>query len=357
MNKGDKDRYLKQLAIRACLAAGHVPCPEVVVYSPSDLTKEPEPLTDLDVVGLEPLDDGGMRRTLFDCKSGKMSAINRALWASGLTSFTGIESAIILLKVRPLENHRLAALKMCVDLHSEETFSDLIALSSPGFNKDIFYQSTADRWQQQQEAYTSWPWSKNLFECSRHLIPISGDPAKTFRRLISELRAVRGEIDPAKPAHRAIFFDLICGMLILWSSIAKEVRRIYRSDSKPEEFVQMLRYYIWGGQESFSIRQEIGKKFESENADLPEWGRLQKFVSHALAEPKHLLTSALVARELSIREVTDQLPELDKNISEILKREPRVSQFIISSSDYLVHSSRAPLDLQKMISQSIGELI
>lgn len=357
MNKGDKDRYLKQVAIRGCLAAGHVPCPEVVIYSPSDLTKTPEALTDLDVVGLEPLDDGGMRRTLFDCKSGKMSAINRALWANGLLSFTGIESAVILLKNRPPENHRLAALKMSVDLHSEDTLTDLISLSSPDFNKDTYYQSSADRWQIQQGAYESWPWSRSLFECSRHLAPISREPSKIFRRLISEIRAIRGELDPTKPDHRAIFFDSVTTMLILWSSIAKEVRRIYRSDAKPEEFIELLRYYLWGGQEAFSIRQEIAKKFESENADLPEWPRLQKFVSHALSEPRHLLTASLAARELSIREVADHDVSIEANLSLMFSREPRISQFIISASDYLVSASRIPIDFQKMTTSTIAELI
>jgi hypothetical protein len=357
MNKGDKDRYLKQIAIRHCLASGHVPCPEVVIYSPSDLTKTPEALTDLDVVGLEPLDDGGMRRTLVDCKSGKMSAINRALWASGLLSFTNIENAVVLLKNRPPENHRLAALKMSVDLHSEDSFTDLATLSHPDFNKDRYYQSSVDRWQVQQAAYESWSWSRPLFDCCRHLTPVSREPAKTFRRLVSELRSIRGELDPAKPAHRAIFLDAVCAMLILWSSIAKEVRRIYRSDATAEEFVELLRFYLWGGQEAFAIRQELARKFESENADLPEWSRLQKFVSHALSEPNQLLPSALASRELSIREVVDKEQNHEKNLSDILKREPRVSQFILGASDYLVHAARIPAEFQKLISEAIAEAV
>jgi hypothetical protein len=62
-----------------------VPFLEVVVRSGADLSDSVEILTDLDVLGIEAIGDGGLRRTIFDCKTtNKMSPINRAFWAAGV---------------------------------------------------------------------------------------------------------------------------------------------------------------------------------------------------------------------------------------------------------------------------------
>ena len=114
------------MAVRYCLAQGMAPCLEVVIASASDLSDAPEVLTDLDVVGLEFIADGGMRRLLFDCKTtNKMSAINRAFWASGILAYTGCDEAFVILKNRTVYNHRLSALAIGVDLHDEASFEDL----------------------------------------------------------------------------------------------------------------------------------------------------------------------------------------------------------------------------------------
>jgi len=94
MGKYDRDRALKEMAIRYCLAQGLAPCLEVVVASASDLSDTSEDLTDLDVLGLDFIADGGFRRLIFDCKTtNKMSAINRAFWASGIMAYTGCDEA------------------------------------------------------------------------------------------------------------------------------------------------------------------------------------------------------------------------------------------------------------------------
>ena len=99
MGRYDKDRHQKEMAIRYCLAQGMSPCLEIVIPSRSDLSDAPEALTDLDVVGLEFIADGGLRRLLFDCKTAnKMSAVNRAFWAAGVLAYSGCDEAFIILK-------------------------------------------------------------------------------------------------------------------------------------------------------------------------------------------------------------------------------------------------------------------
>ncbi len=95
-----------------CLARGMLPFLEVLVPSASELTEQSEVLTDLDVVGVEFIYDLELRRVLYDCKSGKMSPINRAFWASGVARYTNCNEAVVLLKSPAVYNHRISALKM-----------------------------------------------------------------------------------------------------------------------------------------------------------------------------------------------------------------------------------------------------
>src|SRR5215471_19182953 len=106
MGKYDKDRFLKELAIRYCLAKAAVPFVEVVVPSAADLSDSIEVLTDLDVAGIETIGDGSLHRTIFDCKTAnKMSSINRAFWAAGVKEYTHCNEAYIILKSKAVHNH------------------------------------------------------------------------------------------------------------------------------------------------------------------------------------------------------------------------------------------------------------
>lgn len=359
MNKNDKDRFYKQLAIRFCISEGHLPCPEVVVYSPSDLTDTPEHLTDLDVLGLEALDDGRIRRTLFDCKTGKMSAINRALWARGLMEMSAIDHSVVILNKSPVENHRLAATAINVDLHSESTFSELAALSNPAFDKDTNYQSNVERWQKLQSAYEKYSWTQPLFVCVKHLVPVTESPAKSFRRLVGEIRQSRGEFDPGKVEHRAILYDATAAFLILWCSIARDVRRIFRTNMSNTKFLEMLRFYLWGGREAYGIRRELAKKLDKSAPDpeLPEWGKLEKFASHAISYPKVLLKAAFICRELALRELSGQDVDMDAEITRQLKGDGRLTQVLLSALDYITSSGRYPREAYDDAQETIADLI
>ncbi|MFI4987548.1 MAG: hypothetical protein ACHQF3_08910, partial [Alphaproteobacteria bacterium] len=96
MGKYDKDRFLKELAVRYCLARRVIPFLEVVVRSTADLSDSVEVLTDLDVLGIGAVGDGGLRRTIFDCKTtNKMSSVNRAFWAAGIKEYAGCDEAYV----------------------------------------------------------------------------------------------------------------------------------------------------------------------------------------------------------------------------------------------------------------------
>ncbi len=360
MGKYDKDRFQKELAIRYCLARGVVPFLEVVVRSIADLSDSVEILTDLDVLGIETLGDGGLRRTIFDCKTTiKMSSINRAFWAAGVKEYTGCNEAYVLVKGKAVHNHRISALAIDVDLHDEQSFKDLGRTFDQAFPADDCYQAAIVRWNAVFDCYAKNGWAENLFDLSRNVVPLSRAPWSTFRRILVELRAVRGHVDPAKDAHLAIFFDVLASAFVLWAAMGRDIRRFYEPSMEKAVFETGLRYYLWGGKESYNIRQQMRERAAAENrgtVELPGWESLIAFVGLIVSAPQSILDCANVCRELSIRAAAGADATFDKRISNHLKTKSRIRQFSAGLGDYLVEAGALPKDLAKRMQSGLFEV-
>lgn len=359
MGKYDKDRHQKEMAIRYCLAQGMSPCLEVIVASAADLSDAPEVLTDLDVVGLEYVSDGDLRRILFDCKTtNKMSAINRAFWGAGILAYSGCDTAFIILKNRAVYNHRLSALTLGVDLHDENSFEEIGNAVDVAFNQDSFYQSSIDRWNDVYDAYARNPWAEQLYLIGRNAAPLTQQPWRVFRRLVAELRSAKGQFDPAKPAHIAVYFDLMAAVFILWSTMGRDIRRFYDSKMSKPEFEKALRYYIWGGKESYQVRQELRQKTDPSGVsqDFPSWQRLVSFAGLVVAGPQNLFGCVNICREMSIRLLSGKLAEPEKRLTGLFRENKRATQFILGVSDYLIDACNLPKDLGKAVNDQFQGL-
>jgi len=356
MGKYDKDRHQKELAIRYCLAQGMSPCLEVVVASASDLSDTSEVLTDIDVLGLEFLADGGFRRIIFDCKTtNKMSPINRAFWAAGILAYSGCDEAFVILKNNAVYNHRLSALTIGVDLHDEASFEDLGNSRDIGFNADNNYQSSIDRWNTLFDVYCKNPWSESLFLTGHNAVPLSLQPWRIFRRLVAEFRSARGHLDPVKDGHLAIFLDVMAAIFVLWSSIGRDVRRFYSPKMTKNDFEKALRYYIWGGKESYQIRQEIRQKTAQTGAtqDFPSWEKLLSFAGLVVAGPHELFGCVNICREMSLRALSGRLESQEKRLALMLSINKRARQFIMAASDYMIDACGLPTDMRTRIQNEL----
>ena len=359
MGNYDKDRHQKEMAIRYCLAQDMSPCLEVVIASASDLSDTSEVLTDLDVVGLVFIADGGFRRLIFDCKTtNKMSAVNRAFWAAGILQYSGCDEAFVILKNKAVYNHRLSALTIGVDLHDEASFEDLGNAREIGFNEDVNYQSSIDRWNAVFNVYSKNAWSEALFRTGRNAAPLTVQPWRTFRKMVSELKSVRGQIDPAKDEHVTIFFDVMAAIFILWSSMGRDIRRFYDPKMSKAEFEKALLYYIWGGKESYQIRQELRQKADTSGAiqDFPSWERHVSFAGLVIAGPQELFGCVNICREMSIRVLSGKLKEQEKRLSLMLSANKRARQFIMAASDYMIAACPLPNDLATRLHNEFGGL-
>ncbi|AXT36526.1 hypothetical protein D1820_16900 [Phaeobacter sp. LSS9] len=351
MGKYDKDRFQKELSIRFCLSRKMVPFLEVVTSSSADLSDNAEVLTDLDVAGVEIAGDGGLRWAFFDCKSGKMSAINRAFWAAGVKDYVDFDKAYVLLKNKPVHNQRLSALTMNVDLHYEDSFRELGTTNDQAFADDLFYQSSVDRWERVFDAYAKYSWSKATFELARNSVPLTKTPWTTFRWIVAELRNVRGEYDPKKPEHKAIYLDLMASAMVLWASLSRDIRRFYEPAMSKDEFEKILRYYLWGGRENYEIRQKM-KVLSGDGtgqADMPAWSKLIAYAGITVAAPNCVLECAHICRELSIRCLAEENDDFDKRIKLRMSENNRIRQFVSGMNGYLIDAGALPKDMAKTI--------
>jgi hypothetical protein len=353
MGKYDKDRFQKELAVRFCLARGSVPFVEVVVRSTSDLSDSVEVLTDLDVIGIEATADSGLRRTIFDCKtSNKMSSINRAFWAAGVKEYTRCNEAYVILKGKAVHNHRISALAMNVDLHDEQSFKDLGKTLDEAFPADDCYQAALSRWNAVYDAYTKNGWSEPLFDLARNVVPLTRTPSSTFRKILAELRAIRGHVDPAKDEHLAIFFDVLSSTFVLWAAMGRDIRRFYEPSMDRSAFQAVLRYYAWGGKESYNIRQQMRDRTLTENGaavELPAWDALVAFAGLIVSAPQSILECAHACREVSIRAAFGPHSNFDKHLSRRLKVNTRIRQFSTALGDYLATAGGLPKEMAKRV--------
>lgn len=363
MGKFDKDRHQKQLALRYCLAQGYLPCLEVVVNTTTDLTSKPEVLTDVDVLGIENVADGSLRRILFDCKSStKLSAISRAFWASGLMSYTGSDGAFVIMGKPAVFNHRISALKVDVDLHDEKSFEELGKTVSEDFNTDSCYQSAIERWDTVYNSYTKYKWTEETFLLCRDIAPLSQKPEQTFRKILGAIRKQRGNFDPAKDDHVAIMLDVLSYMFVLWSRMGRDLRRIYSPSMKRENFEDALRLYVWGGHEAYAIRQAILEKSQRAGMaadtavdlqEFPAWKRFVSFVGLVISSPNDIFDCAYICRELSVRRVSGRSPDFDAKINKHFDDNNRLTQFITAATSYVVEACRLPKDFEKIMNDEI----
>lgn len=196
-----------------------------------------------------------------------------------------------------------------------------------------------------------------LVHTGPHYAPLTRTPWSVFRKILSELRNVRGQFDPEKKAHVAIFLDVLTSVLVLWATIGRDLRRIYDPSMTKQTFETVFKYYIWGGRESYQIKQQIRERLPNQNGnqtpELPAWDALVDFAGLQLSAPQHLMECAHVCREFSIREMLSRSESHDRRLAATLGQNSRVRQLSVALSDYLVAAGGLPTDFAKRVQRIV----
>lgn len=357
MAKGDKDAGYKAKALRHCIASGMVPYLEVRVNTISELGEQIELVTDLDVLGLLIRDDGRVSRTIFDCKTSRMSPINRALWAAGVLRYVGCNDAFIILERKAVESHKLTATTLDVRLFDESTFDIYAEANNPAYREIAAYSASLPAWSAYKAALSKWPALSEVAHHVNEAVPLAAASHSALRKLIAVLSHARGEFDPARNEHFAIYCFSVSAAMLLLAEVVGDFRNLFDPKEDKPHFESLLRYYIWGGRESYNLRKRIHQSRQSAETielDLPEWDRFIELVRSLLDAPTNIAQCVLPAHELGFRNLVPFDSSSDSFDHELITRSSRIRQFLFRVSDYIVRAAKLPRDFQERFEAEVN---
>lgn len=347
-----KDIQQKLKAIRYCVAMDMLPYMEVIVRFSGDIAERPADITDVDVLGVSPAAKFGTRRVFFDCKtSQRMSAINRALWAGGLREIIGADEGFVILSKAAPEGHRLAGNSIKIRLFSEGLFDKFAASSSKNYLIKLSYLENLEVWNELISLKRKYPKLSEIIDFLNSQSPLELNPIVGFRSLLSFIKKVERELDPEKKSHKFIFSLIVSQSLLFFSEMARDYHNIFDPNQQLEDFSGGLRYYLWGGKESYEIRKRLNNVLKTSRGveevpdfELPAWPIFIEMFRSFMDSPHELGDACLPVKEIAFRELSNREDILEKNIKKRLLKNNRIQQFSTIVANYLVCSSRLPKD-------------
>ncbi|WGM39936.1 hypothetical protein [Caulobacter sp. NIBR1757] len=348
-----KDRAQKRMAAKFCAAQAIVPFAEVVVRSSASLEESPVDITDIDVAGIQYGHRGAERRILFDCKTGKMSAINRALWVAGVARYVDAQEAYLILKKDAPYSHRLAANELCVHVHSELNFEKHASSVAPAYNYDCTYLDDMDVWDGMATVANGVQRLQELVQFSNMAPPLERNGPKGLRGALAILLRAAPEIDPRKPKHIFIYSLALSAFACFSAMTASDMKTIFQFDMTKEDFDRTARYYLWGGRDSYQMRRALkasidhsGTPDSSIDLELPQWPRFLNMFRSFLDAPDLLSATPYLSKEIAFRAATGSRQEPDHRLSQMLSENKRARQFLFQMNAYLISAARLPKELQ-----------
>jgi len=360
----DKDTAQKEKAIRYCISNRMLPYLEVIVNNVREITDVRTVITDLDVLGIEISRRGNIQRTLFDCKTvGKMSAINRAFWASGVMAYVGCSEAFVILTKKASEAHRVSAKTLNVHLFQESDFEKYAESANINYLDKKYYSAQISAWHAYYLVFEKYESLRSLGEYVNTRIPLESDFSKSLRELLGIVRFNKGELNPEKKEHMSIYCSIVLSFLLVMIPITSQLADIFDTDMSQSEYEKVLRYYVWGGRDSYIQRRDLknavnelsgGKKAELE---LPGWEKFVEISRGLLEAPVDIKEALIPCRELSLRYVSQQDVHKDFQLSVLLRSSNRIVQFMIAASGYLYSSAGLPKDFHDIFKEEVSSLL
>lgn len=358
-----KDRAQKASALRLCVSNRWLPQLEVEVESAQRFEKAKSPLTDLDVLGVAPLPFGGHARVVFDCKSGaRESAIGRAFWLHGVMSRVSASHGFVILndRVQIQRDHRISASDLSISLVRESEFVDLARGMGGTLNTSDSTIEMIEAWEEFAAVPQRSPALMDYCRFARVGYWMTKDHGERCRKTVARLRAVKGELDPAKPQHLAIFGDALCIFLLALSELANKLFLILLHPASKDEYSSSLLSMLYGGYENLELAQRIRILGSGTDRDIshhlfPEIEKFEQLVRELLQAPRQVLSASLLARELSLAFICGN--GANRFQQALAAESPYSSKFVFMASEYLQKAVKLPPEFADRYSNAALSLV
>ncbi len=360
----DKDIHQKESAIRFCVLTGSLPFLEVNVENRRELSDTTTVITDIDVLGVF-IDASGLRRkVIFDCKTlGKTSPINRAFWAAGLMKYASCDEAFVILRKKASEAHRLSAKDINVHLFSEKQFKNYSESYSLDFSVDYCYSTNINNWISHASIYDKNSGFEKFGLFLNSEIPLETDSSKGIKRLLAALQKGKGEFNPDRESHAAIFYHVVMVFSYLMAKAVHDLKAIIDFDANKEEFERLLKYYIWGGREAFSQKQKMSRLFATSNAsmasvepELREWDQFVELVRKLLDSPIDVYKCCFPMREIAFRSIASNDDSKDLFLAKVIAENNRTRQYSTAQAKYLIKAAQLPSEFGSNLERVFDEI-
>jgi hypothetical protein len=147
------------------------------------------------------------------------------------------------------------------------------------------------------------------------------------------------------------------------AQIIHDIRNIVDFDSTEPEFEKLLKYYIWGGRDSFLLRNKMTELFAAQNQniaslepELKNWPSFIELCRKLLDSPADIQDCIFPIRELGFRSVMDKEKNKEEYNSDLINSNKRIRQFSLSMAKYLVSAVNLPKDFPEHLANSFNEL-
>lgn len=364
MASTDKDTFQKEKAIRYCLSNGLIPYLEVDVSNIKEISTTETVLTDVDVLGIEVERNGRVRRVIFDCKTiKKTSPINRAFWAAGLMKYISGDEAFVILTQKAIQAHQLSADSIGIRLLSEELFDRFAIASSMEYLNRASYAADINNWHQYYRCFELQNHFQELGKYINNQIPLEDEYSRALRGVIAKMKAVKGEINPDKSQHMAIYASTVLSLCYILSPLAHQISKIFDPVCTKENFEEILRYYIWEGKDNYILRSKIhefaaGRNEQpSDGFELANWQEFVELVRLLLDAPTHISLCCVPLREISLRYLANVNRSADQVIAQRIATSSRIRQFIFRVSSYLFTAVGLPRDCDLNLREVVNGLL
>jgi len=351
-----KDRAQKASVLRLCLSKRWLPQLEVEVEPARSIDRNRTLLTDVDVLAVAPTAIGGHGRIAFDCKSGlNESAMAQAFWLHGVMARLSISHGFVVLsdKVAIERDHRMSAADLGVSLLHEGELQSLAKGLGGSVAAGGGATESIDAWDRYFEIGAKYPKLSEYTRFARSSYWMIRDPGEQARKMVMRLRAIRGELDPVKPEHLAIFGDALCLFLLTLAELGTRLFLLLLQSASREEFSAAVMSLLYGGTDNVETAQKLRKLAGGADADaaqsiFPEIDKFEHLVRELLEAPRQALTAAMLARELGFSFLMGSGE--NRYQQELQMEAPYASKFILVASEYLRRAARLPPEFASLFS-------
>jgi len=346
-----KDREQKARVLRLAVANRWLPQLEVDVEPNRSVNAKAPLVTDLDVIAEIPDMLTGYRSLVFDCKTKTgQSAVNRALWLSGLIQkINGSHGFCILKKTKIELDHRLFADELGITLLTEDDFERYAHCTTPEYADVYGNVSRIEVWEQYFSEFGKFPKIAPASSFLRSGYWMSDSASDACRKTLSVLRRAHPELNPDKQSHVALFFDFAALFSRALALITNQIFKAYLRPDSEADLSDALLTMLYGGRESYNHRNELYQIVKSRNLEsettklsLPEWDSFLKLFRQLLDAPVDLQHTPLILKEASLSFLVGGA---DQDFLRTLCAErPQAARFSVLITDYLAKATKLPTD-------------